>query len=156
MSIQGDAARDLEDAAVELVAYIEGCSESGWQQVSSSEGWAVGALAYHCAVGNDVALGWVCQILAGRHVTDSADTHHAHNAADAERHRGVSPSVAIAAVRRTTERTAHFIRSLTDAELERSAVLGVAGQERSIGQFIPNFGRHMREHLASLRDCVEG
>ena len=58
------------------------------------------------------------------------------------------------ALARTTARTARFLRALTDEELERTAVFGIIGQERSVGRFIANFGRHMRGHLESLKQAL--
>ena len=46
------------------------------------------------------------------------------------------------------------IRELTDDELERGAMFGVAGRESTVGRFIPSFGRHMRVHLESLEQAL--
>ena len=58
------------------------------------------------------------------------------------------------ALRRTTERSAAFLRELTDEELERGAMFGLAGREMTVGRFISNFGRHMRVHLESLEQAL--
>jgi hypothetical protein len=114
----------------------------------------VAAIAYHCASGNDLALGWVCQMLAIRPVYETPQTHDAANDSEAERKSDVTKRDVIQALHRTTERTAHFLRSLTDEEMEQAAMHGVAGRQMSVGQFIGNFSRHMRGHLDSLKEAA--
>ena len=153
MSKQEDAARDLEAAAAELANYIDECPDADWHAISASEGWTRAAVAYHCAAGNDVALGWICQMLDRRRIYETGETHNAANAADAQRHELATKSEAVETLRRTTQRTSEFLRSLTDEELARSAFHGVADRETTVGQFIANFSRHMRSHLAGLTEA---
>src|ERR1700724_1597315 len=126
MSKQEDAARDLEAAAAELANYIDECPDADWHAISASEGWTRAAVAYHCAAGNDVALGWICQMLDRRRIYETGETHNAANAADAQRHELATKSEAVETLRRTTQRTSEFLRSLTDEEVARSAFHGVA------------------------------
>lgn len=155
MTKQEQVAAELEQAAVEVADFIEDCPDSTWHRVSQQDGRTVAALAYHCASGNDVALGWVCQMLAARPVYETPETHDAANDSEAERKSGVTKKDVSEALHRTTERTAHFLRSLTDEELERVAMLGVAGRQMSVGQFISNFSRHMRGHLDSMKEAAQ-
>ncbi len=126
MGKQHEAATELEQAAAEISAFIEQCPDSGWHRRVDAEGRTVAAIAYHCALGNDVALGWVCQLLARRPVQETGDTHDAFNVVEAVRTAGATKVEVTEALRRTTERTAGFLRELTDDELERGAMLGVA------------------------------
>lgn len=150
MGRQDDAAKDLEEAAANVSQFIEACPDAVWHRRVDAEGRTVAAIAYHCALGNDVALGWICQMMARRPVYETGDAHDAFNVVEAVRTAGATKVEVSEALRRTTERTADFLRKLTDEELERGAMLGVAGRETTVGRFIPNFGRHMRVHLESL------
>jgi hypothetical protein len=152
MRKQDEVAEQLEQVAAEVEHFIERSPESAWHRVSAHDGRTVGALAYHCALGNDLALGWVCQMLVSRPVYETADTHDALNVIEAKRGSELTKSEVAEELRRTTERTARFLRSLTDEELERSAMHGVAGRELSVGQFMGNFSRHMRDHLETLKE----
>ena len=78
MTQQETAARDLEAAAAELETFIRECPDAVWTKALRGDGRRVGSIAYHCAAGNDVALGWICQVLAGRPVLETADSHNAH------------------------------------------------------------------------------
>jgi uncharacterized protein with PIN domain len=90
-------------------------------------------------------------MLAGRPLRETPESHARLNAQEARRFSAVAKGEVIARLERTTERTARFLRALTDAELGQSAIHGVAERELTVGQVIPSFGQHMREHLASLK-----
>ncbi len=154
MTQQETAARDLEAAAEQLAAFIRECPDGVWTKASPNDGRTVASIAYHCAAGNDVALGWICQVLAGRPVLETADGHNAHNAAEAQRSAGFTKAEVSAALARTTDRAAHFVRSLTDEELERHAVFGISGRELLVGRFVPNYGRHIRDHLEEMKQAL--
>src|SRR5947209_2299581 len=103
MTQQETAARDLEAAAAELETFIRECPDAVWTKALPGDGRRVGSIAYHCAAGNDVALGWICQVLAGRPVLETADSHNAHNAAEAARSDGFTKKQVSGALARTTE-----------------------------------------------------
>ena len=152
MGIQETAALDLEHAAAELSGFIRECPEARWTKPTPRDGRSVGSLAYHCAAGNDVALGWICEMLAGRPVHETADTHNAANDAEAARAAQLTKADVLESLERTTARTAAFLRALTDEELQRTSLFGISGREVSVGRFVANFGRHILGHLEALQE----
>lgn len=154
MGRQHDAATDLEEAAAAVSQFIETCPDAIWHGRVEADGRTLAAIAYHCALGNDVALGWICQLLVRRPVYETGEAHDAFNVVEAVRTAGSTKVEVSEALRRTTERTAAFLRTLTDEELERGAMFGVAGRETTVGRLIPSFGRHMRVHLESLQQAL--
>jgi hypothetical protein len=152
MTRQETAAHDLEDAAAELAAFIRDCRDSVWTgPTSGGDGRTVASLAYHCAAGNTVALGWICELISSRPVQETGEGHDELNAAEAARSRDMGKEEVVAALERSTARTAAFLRALTDEELDRGSLFGLAGREVSAAQFIGNFGRHIRRHLETMR-----
>ena len=151
---QDDAAKDLEEASAAVSRFIDACPDAAWHQRIETEAKTVAAIAYHCALGNDVAVGWICQLLARRPVYETAETHDAFNIVEAVRNAGATKLEVSEALRRTTERAAAFLRELTDEELERGAMFGIADREMTVGRFIPSFGHHMRIHLESLEQAL--
>src|SRR5581483_7943223 len=133
--------------------FIRECPDEVWTARSPHDGRTVASLAYHCAAGSDVATGWICQVLVSRPILETADSHNAHNDAEAKRSAGVTKDEATAMLERTTARAAHFLRSLTDEELERHAPFGISGRDLTVGRFVPNFARHMRDHLEEMRQA---
>lgn len=154
MSRQEEAAANLEAASAELAEFIASCPDDVWRKTVERDGRTVAALAAHCAIGNDLALAWILQLMAGRPVLETPDMHDSRNAIEGERF-ARAPKAGIAdALQRSTERTARFIRSLTDDELDRMEMLGVAGREVTVGRFVANFGRHIHGHLESMRTAL--
>jgi uncharacterized protein (TIGR03083 family) len=151
VNTQAKAAEDLEAAAAELERFIETCADAEWYAPTVAEGWTRAAVAFHCALGNDVALAWICEMLDWRPVGETPQTHNAANAADAQRHSKATKQDVLNELRRSTARTAAFLRSLTDEELQRSSFHGLAAREMTVGRFIRNFGGHILAHLESLR-----
>jgi uncharacterized damage-inducible protein DinB len=156
MSRQEDVAAELEQVSEEIARFIDECPDETWRSVSREEGWTLAAVAYHCAQGNDLALGWICQMLTLRPVYETPETHDALNAVEAKRHADASKAEVAETLRRSTARTARFFRALTDEELSRSAMHGVAEREMTVGQFMGAFVRHMQGHLASLKEGAAG
>jgi hypothetical protein len=151
MTSQETAAHDLEQAAAEVAAFIRDCPETVWSSVTPEDGRTVGSLAYHCAAGNDLALGWMCQVLSLRPIQETSESHDAANAEEAARSAHLSKDEVQAVLARTTARAAAFVRTLTDEELERRTAFGISGREITLGPFMMNFGRHMRRHLETMR-----
>lgn len=154
MSRQEEAAASLEAASAAVAEFIATCPDDVWRRTVEPEGRTVAALAAHCAIGNDLALGWICQLLAGRPVLETGETHDARNGVEGERFARAPKAGVADALHRSTARTALFIRALTDEELERYEMFGVAGRELTVGRFLPNFGRHMRDHLESMKSAL--
>ena len=154
MSRQENAADQLEAAAAEVGAFIASCPDEVWRKTVDGEGRTVAALAAHCAIGNDLGLAWILQLMAGRPVLETGEMHDARNLTEGERFARAPKSGVADALQRSTERTARLIRSLTDEELDRMEMFGIAGREMTVGRFLPNFGRHMRDHLESMKTAL--
>ena len=70
---QEDAARALKEAAAAVARFIDACPDATWYRRVETEAKMVAAIAYHWALGNDVALGWICQLLARRPVYETRE-----------------------------------------------------------------------------------
>jgi DinB superfamily len=154
VSRQDDAARDVEAASAEVAAFIESCPDEVWHKTVAGDGRTVAALAAHCAMGNDLGLAWILTLVAGRPVTETREMHDARNVIEGERFARVPKAAVVESLRRSTERTARFLRSLEDDELDRMETFGISGRELTVGRFIANFGRHMRDHLESMKTAL--
>jgi DinB superfamily len=150
MSRQEDAARALEAAVEDLRAAIEGCPDEEWHAVTAN-GWTRAAIAMHCAMGNDVGTAWIAFLVSGRDILDDPDFHDRMNARVADRTRLASKQEALEALARTSERARSYVLGLADEELDRPARHGIAQREMTAGQFLANFGRHVRGHTEQFR-----
>ncbi len=153
MSRQESAVRELESAVADLLTAIEAISDGEWHGVAPATGWTRGATVMHVAMGNDTAAAWTAFLISHREVLDTPEFHDSVNNEAADRYQHVSKAEAVATLQRSTERTAHFLRSLTDAEIDRPTRHGVAGRDLTAGHFLPNFARHVRLHTKQLTDA---
>src|SRR4029077_17807299 len=90
-------------------------------------------------------------MVSGRDILDDSEFHDRMNARVADRTRLASKKEAFEALTRTSERARSFVLALTDEELERPARHGIAEREMTAGQFMANFGRHVRAHTEQFR-----
>ena len=151
MSRQDDAIRELESAVQDLLAAIDACPDAEWHAVVPN-GWTRAAVAMHCATGNDTATGWLGYFISRREILDTPDYHNRTNDEAAERHRLASKQDVASALKRSTGRTAQYIRTLTDEEVDRPARHGLGGREMTAATFLPTFSRHIRQHTEQFRE----
>ena len=143
--------RQLDSAIDDLAAAIESCPDEKWHDVVAN-GWTRAAVAMHCAMGNDVGTAWIAYFVCGRDILDTGDFHDQMNGRVADRTRQATKVEALEALARTTERARRYVLALTDDELDLPARHGIAQREMSAGQFLANFGRHVRTHTEQLKE----
>ena len=150
MSRQEDAAAALEAAIDDLVAEVRDCPDAAWHDVVAN-GWTRAAVAMHCAMGNDVGTAWIAYFVSGRDILDTAEFHDQMNGRVADRTRSATKDEALRALARSTERARSYVLALSDEELDRPARHGIAEREMTAGQFLANFGRHVRQHTEQFK-----
>lgn len=150
MSRQEDAAQALEAAIHDLMAEVRGCPDAAWHDVLPN-GWTRAAVAMHCAMGNDVGTAWLAYFVSGRDILDTSDFHDQMNGRVADRTLSATKDEALETLARTTARARSYVLALSDEELDRPARHGIAEREMTAGQFLGNFGRHVRAHTEQFK-----
>jgi DinB superfamily len=153
MTRQEDAVREFEAAVGDLLTTVDSISDAEWHGVAPATGWTRAATVMHVAMGNDTAAAWMAFLISHREILDTPEFHDRINNEAADRYQHVSKAEAMATLQRSAERTAHFLRSLTDDEIDRLTRHGVADRDLTAGQFMPNFARHVRLHTKQLTDA---
>jgi hypothetical protein len=147
----------FEQANRELIAVIECCSEAQWRAHCADEGWAVGVAAHHLAEDHVMLAGLAQAVATGQPVPALTwEMINEFNAQHAQQHADCTREETVELLRRNGVEAASIVRGLSDAQLERSAVLPWEGgppwsarrviEEKLIG--------HFDEHLASIRAAV--
>jgi uncharacterized damage-inducible protein DinB len=150
-------AERLEQANRELIAAIERCSDSQWQARCADEGWSVGVAAHHLAVDHVLLAGLAQAVATGQAVPAlTADMIDQYNAQHAQQHTVCTREETIALLETEGATAAGIVRSLSDAQLERSAVLPwEAGPPWSARRVIEEkLIGHVADHLANIRAAV--
>jgi hypothetical protein len=155
-SFRDSAAAAFESANLELLRFIESCSDDDWDTICPGEGWPVAVVAYHCAVGHGVSSRILRILTAGHAVPGTPEMHHAANEAMAREHPEPTRDEVAALARRRAETTARLLRGLRDDQLDLEAPIGLAGGTvMSVRAWTERTSGHVRNHLASMRAAID-
>jgi DinB family protein len=153
-------ADELEAKLREIEATLGQASDAQWRAVCPSEGWPVGLVAFHLAFHMERPAGWLEDALAGKPPFEfsSAETD-ALNAAVAGY--GILPSkgLVLGALAGAWSRMRAALHALTDADLERVALIdrtGGAGEAKvaTVRSMMRVVMRRTDDHFASIRAAV--
>jgi hypothetical protein len=147
-------AEEITDANSELVAFIETCDDHDWARICTAEAWPVSAVAHHIAWGHEVSAGWIRSIRAGQEVPGSPETHDAANQAKAAEVAAISREEVIRLANRNVNDLAELLRTLTTADLAKSAAFGPGGGMAMSVDQLAGSRRHLDRHLTSIRSAV--
>jgi DinB family protein len=163
MSTRGAAVADALDSKLrEIEAALRPASEAQWRAICTPEGWPVGILAFHLALHLERPAGWVENALAGRPPFEfsyaETDTLNAAVAGY-----GILPSkgFVLGALAGGKSRIQAALRAMTDADLERDALIvrsGGVGEAKvaSVRGMMRVVMRGIDDHFASIRAAMAG
>jgi len=163
MSTRGAAVADALDAKLrEIEAALGPASEAQWRAICTPEGWPVGILAFHLALHLERPAGWVENALAGKPPFEfSYAETDALNAAVAGY--GILPSkgFVLGALAGGKSRIQAALRAMTDADLERDALIvrsGGVGEAKvaSVRGMMRVVMHGIDDHFASIRAAMAG
>jgi hypothetical protein len=118
----------FEQANRDVVAEIEACSDDQLRLRCAAEGWTVAALACHVAEVHAVVAGWVRAVATGEPLPElTMAMIDWHNAEEATCNALVGNAEVLVRLRRNGAEAAALIRTLGDAELDRTAPFSLLG-----------------------------
>jgi hypothetical protein len=151
-----DLGRQFAAANAEAIAFAGSCSEAQWRTLVPGEGWSVGVVLHHIAESHAAVLRWLDAMVRGDGVTDTVDDIDTRNEEHAERTMGIGIAETIELLRENGAQTEAVLRSLTEAQLARTAPFGPAGgQSLPVSALAEVTARHTLEHLSHARQAVE-
>jgi hypothetical protein len=152
-------AAEFERANAEAIAFAESCPEASWTATCVNDGRTVAAVVRHVG-GAYIAHARLVQAVADGAPIPAPFTDWAvinqGNDISAAKYAHADRGETIASLRRNGANLASVIRALTDAQLDRTAVVPVFGDEPHSAHWllahiiIP----HISGHLADLRATV--
>ena len=136
-----------------LIDAVQRCSDADWRNTCAGEGWPVGVTAHHVAMSYPAFRSFIKGIATGGEMPPfTREMLDAGNAEHAEQHAACTREETLALLRRDGQAAAEALRSLTDAQLDRTAPLALAGGSRvSAAQMAEFMIGHPTEHLASIQ-----
>lgn len=121
----------------DLLAFIEGCSDTQWGERLPWEEWSVGVTARHIAAGHLEAVSLARLIVQGRPLPELSAGQLAQLANEhARKHAGCTRADVAGILRRNAAATIDWIAGLSDEELDRTADVPFAGGEISAADLI--------------------
>jgi hypothetical protein len=142
----------------DVIGFVERCSDKNWCKVlATEEEWTVGVTARHIGAGHFNALGLAKMIVNGEklpeltmeQVVEMANEH-------ARKHAGCTKEEVLGVLRQTGAALVDYVTGLSDAELDRTGHLTLAGGELTTKQLIEAvILTSGGEHLLNMKATVE-
>lgn len=157
MSERAEAlAAQVEAIGGAIIAFAEQCSVEEWRRITDAEQWQVGVVCRHIARSLEVYPAIIRRLVSGEAPPGNYnwDDIHRSNAEQAKEWADGSQDVAIALLQSHSNELANTLRPLTDAQLDRTSISPLTGEELTTEQFANGMIDHARIHLDSARAAV--
>jgi DinB family protein len=149
---------DLTSAGEELIGYLESLSDEAFASTTDEEGWPIGVVAHHIAMGAQFCTELVIHVAEGGEISWTMDFIDDANAQHAAVFADVSKEEALEALRARLPEAAERIAKLTGEQLSRPVdkPMEYEGDHlHSAGEVTQRMlVNHIRNHLASVRKAV--
>jgi len=154
MGTRGETfAKQFEAKAQEVTAALERLTDADWKKVTAAEKWPVGVVAHHIAGAHQTLSGLIKMLADGKPGPNiNMDVIHAGNAKHAQEFANVSKADTLALHKTNATAAAATLRSIGDAEFDRSGAVLNGLPPMSAGQLAGGLlCGHMDEHLGSIK-----
>jgi hypothetical protein len=141
----------------DVIGFVEGCSDKNWSKVLATEEWTVGVTARHIGAGHFEAVGLARMMVKGEKLPEFTMEQLVEMAnAHARQHAGCTREEVLEVLRRNGAVLVDYIAGLSDAELNRTGHLALAGGELSAQQLIEAvILKSGGEHFSNMKAAVE-
>ncbi len=149
-------ARQFETKANEATTVFERLSDADWKKVTAAEKWPVGVTAHHIAASHAMLAGVVKMLADGKPGPNiQMDMIHAGNAKHAQEFAGFTKAETLALHRANVAAAAATLRSIDDADFDRSGNVLAGMPAMSAGQLASGLlCKHIEDHLGSIKATV--
>ncbi len=152
-------AAQFEQNSQEVITFTENCSEDDWRLITEDEGWSVGVVCRHIARGFEVHPQLVRRAATGQPMPTEYtwDAVHESNAQQAREWADCTKGETLALLRYHSGEAVIVVRQLSNAQLDRTVLFPLAGDEPiSTQQIVEAMIDHPRIHLKNIQATVRG
>ena len=158
MASRAEALATRFDQAVdEFAKAVESCSDAQWKAICNAEGWTVAQTAQHISGQFPLEMEFITAAAEGRPVPGySWDDVNGKNESRAAANASATRADVVKELRAGAGSTSAYIRTLSDAQLDRSGALPLAGGASVTTQQLIEGGvliEHVTGHLESIRQA---
>jgi hypothetical protein len=149
-------AKKYEAKAAELAATIQKLSDADWKKVTAAEKWPVGVTAHHVAGGHEPISGIVKTIASGQSIPNfTPGMLDEMNAKHAKEFAGCTKAETLALHEKGVKAAVAVVRSLGDADLDKSGTVLVGLPAMTAQQAIEGIlMTHIDDHMGTIRKTV--
>jgi hypothetical protein len=146
----------LQAFSDDVVAFVEGCSEKNWKKACKKEQWPVGVTARHIGAGHFEAVELARMIVKGEKLPEFTMEQLVAMANEhARQHAACTRAEVLEILRRNSAALVGYVSGLSDADLERTDHLALAGGKLTAQQLIEAvILQSGGEHFASMKAAV--
>ena len=138
----------------EMIATVEGCSESQWQMKCADEDRPVAVVAHHVAGAYRAVSGWVRAVATGQTLPPTLTHEYIDdiNASHAAKHATPTQAEVLARLRFNGAAATEMIRGLSDDELDRTGSAPLFGERPLAARTVIKHVliAHITGHLKSI------
>ena len=140
----------------DVIAFVEGCSETNWKKACAKEEWPVGVTARHIGAAHFEAVELVRMIVKGKKLPEFTMNQLVEMANEhARQHAGCTREEVLGLLRRNGTALVDYVAGLSDADLDRTGHLALAGGNLSAQQLIEAvILKSGGEHFESMKAVV--
>jgi hypothetical protein len=140
-----------------VIGFIGSCSDENWHKVLATEQWTVAVTARHIGAGHFEAVGLARMMVNGEKLPGFTMEQLVAMANEhARRHAECTQEEVLGVLRRNGSDLVGYVAGLSDAELDRTGFLALAGGELSAQQFIEAvILKSGEQRYASMKAAVE-
>lgn len=147
-------------AGDEFVAFLESLDETSWSKATDREGWPIGVVAHHIAMGAQFCGDLAVHVAGGGDIGLTQELLDQSNSQHAEMFVEIGRDSALEALSRTLPEAAKKIESLPADSLHRKLE-----EPKDFGEGVVRFAgdvvekmliNHIHIHMASIKEAVSG
>jgi DinB superfamily len=152
-----ELAEGLHAFTEDVIGFVERCSEKNWKKVCEKEEWTVGVTARHIGAGHFEAVGLARMMVNGEKLPEFTMEQLVEMANEhARQHAECTKAEVLEVLRRNGAALVDYVAGRSDAELDRTGHLALAGGELSAQQLIEAvILKSGGEHFANMKAAVE-
>ena len=141
----------------DVIGFVEGCTDKNWRKVLATEEWTVGVTARHIGAGHFEAVGLARMMVKGEKLPEFTMEQLVEMANEhARQHAACTREEVLEMLRRNGSAIADYVAGLSDADLDRTGHLALAGGKITAQQLIEAvILKSGGEHFASMQGALE-
>lgn len=139
-----------------MIAFSSNCSDADWAKTTAEEGWSVGAVLHHVAMGHYSVIGLIKRAARGQELPDASNVNiDEMNEQQLVDGANFTREMAVGAFEKNGGKIHEFMTGLSDEQIDTVHHFSLWGIDVSIGQLFENvYLKSGADHFDSVKATV--